>query len=313
MSTTISTPPAPQQRVSRQDVQIVSARLSVGARLVDIWRFRELLLSLVRKELKVKYKDSALGFAWSMLNPAFTLFIYFFVFQIILKNGIPLFAIYLLSGLLVWNFFSNALAGAAGSVTGNGAIIKKVSFSREVLPLASVGAALFNFALQLIVMAAALVLFGHVPSLTYILLVPVALIVLTIFASALAIFLAAVNVPFRDTQHLLELLLMFWFWATPIVYQFPLVTERLAKKGWPEWLAFLNPITPITLSFQHAFYNMYDPSNLNNVNEKLHVLPHQHVSWYLVHLGIVAVIGLLMFYGAMVVFGRLEGNFAEEL
>ena len=309
MSTAISTN---QQRVSRQEVQIVSARRSVAARLGDIWRYRELLLSLVRKELKVKYKDSALGFAWSMLNPAFTLSIYYVVFQIILGAGIPVFAIYLLSGLLVWNFFSNALAGATGSIVGNAAIIKKVSFAREVLPLASVGAAAFNFMLQLIVMVLALIVFQHEPSFGFLMIVPIAFVVLTMLASGLSIFLSAINVQFRDTQHLLELVLMFWFWATPIVYQYPLVVEKLAAHDLPEWLAFLNPITPITLIFQNAFYNQLDPVNTQGTGF-VSVLPHHPIVWYLGHLGIVAAISVFVFYIGMVVFGRLEGNFAEEL
>jgi ABC-2 type transport system permease protein len=243
----MSSPTIEAPRVARQDVHIVSARKPVTTRLHEIWNYRELLLSLVRKELKVKYKDSILGFAWSMLNPLFTLCIYYVVFQIILGNNQPLFAIYLLSGLLVWNFFSNALAGAVGSVTGNSSIVKKVAFPREVLPLASVGAAAFNFLLQLVVMVGALAIAQHAPSPTFLLVAVVAFVVLTFFASALAIFLAAVNVGFRDTQHLLELVLMLWFWATPITYQFMLVANKLDQHNWPAWLGVLNPITPITL------------------------------------------------------------------
>lgn len=281
-------------------------------RLREIWRYRQLLLSLVRKELKVKYKDSILGFAWSMLNPAFTLTIYYVVFQLILKNGIPVFAIYLLSGLLVWNLFSNALAGATGSIVGNGAIVKKVSFPREVLPLASVGAALFNFVLQLVVMVIGLVLLGHMPSATFLLLVPLALAVLTLLATALGVFLSAVNVRFRDTQHLLELVLTAWFWATPIVYPFLLITDELERKGWLSWLPFLNPITPITLTFQRAFYNLLTPLNTNGT-AVVRVLPSEPISWYLWHLGLVGLLGAVLLCGALVVFGRLEGNFAEEL
>src|SRR4051794_35056036 len=106
---------AAEARRSRDEVRVVSSRRSVPSRVGEVWRHRELLLSLVRKELKVKYKDSALGFAWSMLNPAFTLTIYYIVFQKVLGTAIPLFAVYLMSGLLVWNLFSGAMAGATGS------------------------------------------------------------------------------------------------------------------------------------------------------------------------------------------------------
>lgn len=299
-------------RTVRQDVTVVSARKPVSSRVAEIWRYRELLLSLVRKELKVKYKDSVLGFAWSMLNPAFTLTIYYVVFQIVLGAGIPRFAIYLLSGLLVWNFFSNALAAATGSVTGNGAIVKKVSFPREVLPLASVGAAAFNFMLQLIVMALALLVFRHEPSPAFIALAVVAFAVLTLFASALSILLAAINVKFRDTQHLLELVIMAWFWATPIVYQFMLLPGKFEKYNIPHWVIWLNPITPITLTFQHAFYNMLDPRSTDG-KSFVSVLPHEPITWYLTHLGTTAILASVLLWFALVVFGRLEGNFAEEL
>lgn len=303
---------SPSARDARQEVRVLSARKSVPSRIADIWRYRELLLSLVRKELKVKYKNSILGFAWSMLNPAFTLTVYYVVFQLVLGSGIPRFAIYLLSGLLVWNFFSNALAGATGSVTGNAAIVKKVSFPREVLPLASVGAAAFNFFLQLIVMGLALAAFRHPPSPGFMLLAVAAFAVLVLLASGLSIFLSAVNVKFRDTQHLLELVIMAWFWATPIVYQFQLLPRMIEKYDVPHFLIWLNPITPITLIFQNAFYNMLDPLNTNG-DGFVHILPHEPMTWYALHLGTVAVLAAAVTYGALVVFGRLEGNFAEEL
>jgi ABC-2 type transport system permease protein len=309
--------PEVAHRQSRQDVRVLSAEPNIPTRLKEIWLYRPLLLSLVRKELKVKYKGSILGFAWSMLNPLFTLAIYYFVFQVILGNQMPLFAIYLLSGLLVWNLFSTALAAATGSITGNDNIVKKVSFPREVLPLASVGAALFNFVLQLIVMAVALVAFTHAPSPVFLLVAVLATAVLILFTSALAIFLSAINVTFRDTQHLQELVLMLWFWATPITYQFELVANKLTGHHWPQWLAVVNPITPVTLVFQNAFYRFrsYAPVDKKThiAGQSVGVLPDHHVIWYVGHLGITALIGLLVMWGALVVFGRLEGNFAEEL
>ena len=114
--------------------RVVSARTGLRQQLRDIWAYREFLILSVRTQLKVKYKNSALGFLWSMLNPALYLVVYYIVFQIILGSGIPNFAIFLLSGLLVWNLFSYAIAGATGSIVGGAGIIKKVSFPREILP-----------------------------------------------------------------------------------------------------------------------------------------------------------------------------------
>lgn len=298
MSTAISTN---QQRVSRQEVQIVSARRSVGYRLRDIWRYRELLWSLTRKELKVKYKDSALGFFWSLLNPALRLVVFYFVFTYVVPNGIPLFAVYLLSGLLIWTLFAEGLAAATGSVVGNGAIVKKVAFPREILPLASIGAAIINFFLQIIVLLAALVVFQHAPSPEYMVLVVPAMLVVILLGASLGILLAALNVPFRDTAHLLDVALLVWFWVTPIIYSPIRVLEELDKHG-IEWLYYLNPMVAVTMAFQRAIYNRTDG-----------ILPEESVLWYLGHLGIVGAGSLVIFGIAMYVFGRLEGNFAEEL
>lgn len=284
--------------------RVISNRVSVRQRLRDIWRYRELLVGLVRKELKVKYKNSILGFVWSMLNPALYLAVFYVVFQLVLKAGIPNFAIFLLSGLLVWNLFSTGLPGATGAIVGNSAIVKKVSFPREILAMASVGASLVHFVLQASVMVMALLLFQYSPSPGYLVLVPVALFALLLMTCALGILLSAVNVYLRDTQHLLELALLAWFWATPIVYQYRLVSDRLGENT---WLYRLNPITPIVLTFQRAIYAKTEPSGIP-------ILPSGvGPEWYLAQLLVVIGASAVLFLVALHVFGRLEGNFAEEL
>lgn len=284
--------------------RVISSRVSVRRRLVDIWRYRELLIGLVRKELKVKYKNSILGFFWSMLNPALYLVVFYVVFQLVLKAGIPNFAIFLLSGLLVWNLFSTGLGGATGAIVANAAIVKKVSFPREILVMASVGASLVHFVLQGTVMVAALVVLRYTPSPGYLLLVPVALFALLLFTCALGILLSGINVYLRDTQHLLDLALLAWFWATPIVYQYRLVADRLGDEI---WLYRLNPITPIVLTFQRAIYARVEPNGMP-------ILPAGvNANWYIGHLLVVLALSAALFVFALAVFGRLEGNFAEEL
>ena len=238
-------------RIPTRSTRVVSSRTNLRQHLVDIWRYRELLLGLTRKELQVKYKNSVVGIGWSMLNPAFVLLVYFFVFQIVLGNGLPGFAIYLMSGLLVWNLFSAAVPTATGSIVANSSIVKKVSFPREILALAAVGANLLFFFYQLIVLALFLVVFRYVPTFRYIPLFLFALVTLLVFTSAVGVFLAAVNVKYRDTQHFLEIVLQAWFWATPIVYQYELIAGKLGRHA---WLYRLNPITPIVLTFQRTIY-----------------------------------------------------------
>lgn len=296
-------------KAESKPTRVISNRTTVPQRVVEIWRYRELLVGLVRKELKVKYKNSALGFLWSMLNPALYLGVFYIVFQLVLKNGIPYFAIYLLSGLLVWNLFSTALAAATGSVVGNAAIVKKVSFPREILALAAVGASLVHFFLQACVLLAALIGFRYAPSPKFMLLIPVALVALLLLAAGLGVLLAAINVYARDAQHLLELVLLAWFWMTPIVYQYRLVADRLQENA---WLYRLNPVTPIVLTFQRAIYNQTEP--IGNDGNRLAILPADAgMTWYLFQLLGVAAGSLVLLALALKLFGRVEGNFAEEL
>jgi ABC-2 type transport system permease protein len=291
-------------------VRVLSARISLRQRLIEIWRYRELFVGLVRKELKVKYKESTLGFLWSLLNPAITLLVYYVVFQLVLKNGIPNFAIFLVSGILVWNLFSTSLPGATGSVVGNSAIVKKVSFPREVLALASVGAGAVHFVLQSIVLVCFLIGFRYTPAWGYLWLLIPAIIALLLFTAALGVFFAAVNVYFRDTQHLLEVALMVWFWATPIVYQYRLIADQ--RPALARLWRLINPMVPIVLTFQRAIYRQTEPKGSGG--SVINILPPDAGQWwYLKQLLFVIVLSVILSTIALRVFGRLEGNFAEEL
>ena len=138
-------------------VRTVSARPSLRGRLSNLWQRRELLGQLIVSDIRVKYKGSALGLFWSMLAPAMNLAIYFLVFSVFLKNGIPNFVIYLFSGLIVWNMFFNAVIGSTTVVIARAGLVKKVSFPREILALSTVGATVVYFFVQLAVLAIFLV------------------------------------------------------------------------------------------------------------------------------------------------------------
>ena len=277
----------------------VTPRGSIRTRLRDIVGYRELLVNLVRKELKVKYKSSILGFLWSLLNPAFLLVVYYFVFSIVLGSGIPRFPIYLLSGLLVWNVFNVGLMTATGSIVGNAGIVNKVWFPREVLPLASIGAALVHFFLQSIVLVLALLAFRHPVNWAYVPLLPVSLIGLLLVLAALGIFLSAMNVYLRDVQHLVELLLLAWFFASPIVYSYDLIAGKAGS--WAR-LYLMNPVTDVVLVFQRAIYGDYAK-----------IVHDFSYGWYLRNLAGVYVLGIVLLVISLNVFRRLEGNFTEEL
>ena len=293
--------------------RVVSPTISVPQRLREIWLSRELLVYLVRTEIKVKYKNSVLGLVWSMIAPAMTLAIYFIVFQFIAKNGIPHFVIFLFSGLLLWNLFQVGVQTATGVVVNNSAIVKKVSFPREILALASIGSAGVFFFFQAIVMVIFLFAFHSAPAWGYLPLLPLALLAALVLASGLAILLSAVNVYLRDTQHLIEVVMTAWFWACPIVYSFQSqVALRLSKHG-VTWLYFLNPMTPLVLSFQRVLYGKVTVTSTVAPHLVVAELPPHSLAWYAgLDVGVLAA-GLVVVYLGLVVFGRLEGNFAEEL
>jgi ABC-2 type transport system permease protein len=290
--------------------RVVSSKTSLGFKLRQLWRYRELFSSMVRRDLKVRYKGSVLGFFWSILSPAMFLGVYYVVFQLVLRTGIPLFALWLLCGLLVWNLFTTSVSSACGAVVQNASLVKKVAFPREILALAPVGAAVVHFFLQAIVLVMALVLFRHPVSVPYLPALLVALLALVLFATGLGILLAALNVRLRDTEHLLELLLLLWFWATPIIYPYRMVSDRLVEHGLPEWLFALNPVTPIVLTFQRAIYNEVEIRDAAGT-VTLPLLPVE--PWYLLGVVVVGVTSIVFIAVALTIFGRLEGSFAEEL
>src|ERR1700691_5473003 len=292
--------------------RVVAARVSIWLRLGEMWRARELFVFLVRKEIKVKYKNSVLGFLWSMLNPALTLAVFYVLFTYFLPNGIPHFVIYMFSAMLIWNFFQPAVLSGTSSVVSNAAIVKKVAFPREILSLAAVGSAFMFFLFQSIVLLVFMIAFWHRPDWSALWLVVPALAAIMVFSAALAVFLSAVNVYLRDTQHLVEVLLMAWFWAIPGIYAYSNRVQRGLVKhslfGIPGshliWLYFANPVTPVVMSFQRVFYNVVHPrSTLASQHHALIkdvVMASYGIHWYVASDLAVLAVSLVLLAGAMV-------------
>lgn len=279
----------------------VSTRPGLAARVGALWRSRELLVNLTRKELKVRYKDSVLGFLWTLLNPLLYLVVFSLVFAEIIRVDVPTFGIFLLTGLLAWNLLSAGVNGGTASIVANAPLVQKVRFSREVLPLAAVGAAVVNFGLQLLVLVAGMAVLAHPPDLGYLPVLVVAFVALVLLTTSLAIGLSAINVSLRDTSHFVELGLLAWFWMSAIVYPYHLVADRL---GDLEWLTVLNPMIPVTTAFQRALYNPDGPG----------VVPVDvGAGWYLGRLGVTVAVSLLILAVSVWAFARLEDDFAEEI
>jgi ABC-2 type transport system permease protein len=294
----------------------VSKRPSPFERVRHLWQYRELVANLTRKELKVKYKNSVLGFVWSLLNPLMYLVVFSAVFGIVLKVEIPYYGVFFLSGLLAWNFFSTALSAGTGAIVTNAQLVTKVWFPREALVLASIFGAMVHFLLQSLVLIGALIAFQRMPDLTFVPVFLLALVVLVLLATALAIALSAINVYLRDTQHLLEVALLAWFWLSAVAYNYGLVAKELVEKWGPrgEWVAALNPVLTVVITFQRTLYVPEVPTEAQMADPNfIPILPPHDMGWYATHLAIAGAVSLLLLYGALALFSRLEDNFAEEI
>jgi ABC-2 type transport system permease protein len=313
----IESPPEPRQGrlpPEQREVRVVTARSSVWHRIAQLARRRELLVQLTRSDVKVKYKNSALGLLWSMVAPLMQIAIFWLVFGYILKNGYPDFVIFLFAGMLCWTFFSGSLMTSTGIVVGRAGIVKKVAFPREILPLSAVGAQIFYSSMQAAAFCLLLLVLQRAPDWGVIWLLIPAMAALLVLACAFSVLLSAVNVKLRDTNHLVEVALQLWFWLTPIVYPY----EKLAHQlhSWHiAWLYLANPVTPIVLTFQRVFYPHVTVASTNPppAPQVLPVLPTWSAGTYAALDGILLVVGAALLVWAISIFGRLEGNFAEEL
>jgi ABC-type polysaccharide/polyol phosphate export permease len=234
----------------------------------DLKDSRGLLTNLTLREIRGKYKRTLLGQGWSLLNPIATLAIFTLVFGFVLRVPVPVgepsglqnFALYLACGLLPWAFFANSVTSGMGSLVGNANLLRKVYFWRPTLVMATVFSWNVTFGIEMLVLIAALLLFGAAPLLWVPVLV-VAIALLTVFALGIALLLSVANVYFRDTQHFIGIAMQLWFYATPIVYPYSLIQDqaaamRAAGNGFPlEFLYRLNPLERFVSVFRSLLYD----------------------------------------------------------
>ncbi len=288
-----------------KELQIVAPRRSVRQYLREVTGYRELFVSLVRKELKIRYKQSTIGLTWSMIQPIFLLIIYSMVFSV-LGQGFARFGIFLLCGLLVWGFVSTCVTTTTTSIVSNGQLVGKVRFPRAILPAAAIGSAAVHFALQMGTFAVVLLIARHRVDWAYVWILPIAIVSLLLFLVALGLLLSAANVYARDTQHLLDFVIQGWFWLTPIVYPFSKLDSGLLGRDLPTWLPLLNPLTPIVLVFQRALYGQATVDGQS-------ILPDLGPSWYLRNVLVVGAVSLAALALAIRIFDRAEADMAEML
>ncbi len=260
----------------------------VRARWIEIWRFRDLLSLLVARDVKLRYRGTVLGFVWCLLNPLLMTLVLTLLFGVFFRGGAePNYPLFVLIGYLVWSFHASAIFAAIGSITGNESLILKNNFPREILPLSVVLANTVNFLFTLPVLAAFMLVFG-VPMSWSLLLLPVAVLLQVVFLTGLGFIFATLNVFYRDTNIIMESLMLAWFFLTPIFYKpaslFP-EYERL--------LYLLNPPASLVAIYRDILYSGAIPD--------------------LTFLLRTAAQGLILLIVGWAVFQRFAPRFAEEL
>jgi ABC-2 type transport system permease protein len=285
----------------------------------DVLIHKSLLNLLIRRELKSRYKDSSLGFVWSFIRPLTMLLIYYVAIGQFLgaARSVPQYAVFVYSGLTIWGLYNEIVASSTMSILSNAGLIKKVYVPRELFPLASIGSALFNFGIQMIVLLGAIVITGQFPLSWNLLYALGAIIVVVTYGTALALLLSAFNVYLRDIQYLVEVVLLIFFWASPIVYSWTEVLTVAKNHPWVAQVYLLNPMSNAILAFQKGMWEAGSKTNvlgLNPTTGKPNVVPPVDWPAHLdLRLLVLFVIGLALVYVAQRIFARLQGNFAQEI
>lgn len=254
--------------------------------LKELYSYRELLKTNIKKEIRGKYKGSWLGVIWTFLNPLLMLAVYSFVFPYILRVNVENYTIFMIVALIPWNFFTTAIQTGTGSVVANGNILKKVYFPREIIPISITTSQLVNFLITCIIMFL-FILFSGVGFSIHILLFPVLILIQYIITLALTFILSAITVFVRDIDHFVSVVLMLAFYATPIVYQASMLPDKF------QWILRFNPMAQLIEAYRAILY--------------YHKMPDMKV------VGMWAFLSIILFILGHFIFKRLEKSFVEEL
>ncbi|MCC3280969.1 MULTISPECIES: ABC transporter permease [Arthrobacter] len=279
-----------------------------GSGFADLFRSRFLLKLLVAKELKVRYRGSVLGLLWSYVKPGVQFIVFYIALGVFLglerspgnPEGLPNYAIYLFSGIVLINFFTEALGNASRSIVGNGGLIKKIYLPRQLFPVASVWVSGVHFVPQILILVVACLFNGWRPGVLQLAAAVGGFVIVALLATGLGLLFGAVNVYFRDAENLVDMLLMIATWASPVLYSWTMVQKQLGETFFNIYQ--LNPITVGVETFHYAFW-------LPTTDGAEAIPPHLLSMWLPIGL---AISGLVLLAGQLV-FRRLEGRFAQEL
>ena len=255
--------------------------------LKEIWEYRTMIRSLVHKDLRGRYQASVLGFLWTFIVPLCQLLVYTVVFSVIMRSNVEKFYLYLFVALIPWNFFSACLTGGSSCVVQQVNLVNKIYFPREVVPVAYVTSAFVNMLYCEIVVFAVCIFSGVHFSILGLLCLPLVMVIEYIFALGITMIMSAIDVYFRDLEHILGIVAMAWMFLTPIMYDMSMIPERLKP------IFSLNPMTPIITAYRDILYSGGIPR--------------------LETLGIAAGMGILFLIIGFAVFGKLKRRFSEVM
>lgn len=222
---------------------------AVSLDLREVWRYRELLYFLIWRDIKIRYKQTLLGATWAIIQPLFAMLLFTLFFGKLARipsDGIP-YPLFAYSGLLPWTFFANAVTNSGNSLVGSTSLITKVYFPRVIIPAAAVAAGLLDFGIAFLLLIPLLIYYGI--GLTWsVLILPLFIVLATLLALGVGMFMSALNVRYRDVRYALPFLMQIWLFASPVIYPSSLMPER-----W-KWVLLLNPMTGIIEGFRAALF-----------------------------------------------------------
>lgn len=251
----------------------------------ELYNYREFLRTSVKKEIRGKYKKSFLGVLWSFLNPLLMLLVYAIIFPIILKSPEKNYVMFLMTALIPWNFFTTVVTQGTGVIIANGNILKKVYFPREILPISIVTSGLVNFLISCLIIFIFLIFTGIGFS-VYVLFLPLIILIQYVLLLGIVFILSSITVYLRDLEHIIGVIILVLFYATPIVYSASTFPERYS------WVFKLNPMAYIVTAYRDVLYYKQMPD--------------------ITGLIIISVFSLILLLFGCRIFGKLQKNFAEE-
>lgn len=279
-----------------------------GRGIRDVFQNRYLLRLLVDKEIQVRYRGSVLGILWSYIKPGVQFSVFYIAMGLFLglERGMQNYAIYLFSGMIVINFFSEGFSNGAKAMVVNGALIKKIYLPRELFSVSTIWVALIHFLPQIVVLLIACFFAGWSPDLKQLGAALVAMIIIMVFSAGLGLIFGVANVFFRDSENIVDMLLMVATWFSPVLYSWTMVRDTLYS--WVITVYLMNPLTVAVELFHYAFW-------MPTLSEEALALPTSQIPPHLLTLWVPVALGVslvTLFLGDLL-FRKLEGNFAQEL